>query len=129
MVNFFHRTSTHKIYQIIINYNTLDEDFIYQKMLDYGHKRTISDIKGMIKLLKHFDLVKPEIIRLVKILMTCNPEQPNEALIYVANEFIDEMMERGLLIKPFLEAVDVFPNKNKLIQYELVESAKKIWFL
>jgi len=128
MVNFFHRTSTHKVYQIIIDHNTTDENFIYQKMLDYGHKRKLSDIKGMIKLLKHFDLIKPEIIKLVKILMDCNPEQPNKALIYVANTFIDEMMERGLLIKPFLEAVDAFPNKNRLIQYELVERAKKYGF-
>ncbi|MHA1416296.1 MAG: hypothetical protein ACTSRR_08545 [Candidatus Heimdallarchaeaceae archaeon] len=89
-------------------------------MLDYGHKRTLSDMKGMIKLLKHFDFVKPDLIKLVKILMDCNPEQPNKSLIYVANAFIDEMMERGLLIKLFLEAVDAFQNKNKLIQYTLV---------
>ncbi|MHA1337196.1 MAG: 4Fe-4S binding protein, partial [Promethearchaeota archaeon] len=121
-------TSTHKVYKIIIDYNTLDENFIYQKMLELGHKRRLSDIRAMIKLLKHFDLTNPKLIKVVNILRNCNAEKPNEALVHVANEFVNEMMERGLLIKPFLEAVDAFPNNNKIIQYEIVDRAKKYGF-
>ena len=67
-------------------------------------------------------------MKLGALLANGNAEQPSNALIFLADEFLNEMLERGLLVKPFLEAVNTFPNKNKLIQYELVERSADYGF-
>ena len=56
MVNFFHRTSTFQVYELAIFEETLDIDYIHDKMIELGHKRKESDVKGMVTILNHFGL-------------------------------------------------------------------------
>jgi len=128
MVNFFHRTSTHRVYEIILNEGITDLDIISSKLRALGHKRRINDIKQMIRLLEKFGLLEDRLMNIAKLLIKGNYNNPPEALIFLANEFLEEMMERGLLLKPFLEAVGAFPNKNRLIQYEFVDRSASYGF-
>ncbi len=124
MVNFIHRTSSHKVLEIILKEQSSETELISQKLLKLGHKRQKADIKGMVGILDHFGLLEEKNQEQSKILIKGDYQNPSESLVYVANEFIDEMMERGLLLRPFLEAVQAFPNRNRMIQYELVDRCK-----
>ena len=128
MVNFFHRTSTYRVYEIMIHENTEDPKLIHQRMLELGHKRTIADVRSMVNLIKFFGLHEQKFKDIVSILASSNPNSTIGATVYLANEFVNEMMERGLLLRPFLEAVMAFPNNNRAIQYEFVRRAEKYGF-
>jgi len=66
-------------------------------------------------ILEYFGLLEEHTQEQTQILIRGDYKNPSEALVYLANEFVDEMMERGLLIRPFLEAVHTFPNRNRMI--------------
>ena len=128
MVNFFHRTSTFRVYEIMIEHNTDDPQIIHRIMVEYGHKRTLSDIRSMINTIKFFGLHEPRFKEIVSILSSSNYSSPNHAEIFLANEFLNEMLNRGFLLRPFLEAVAAFPNNNRAIQYEFVRRSEKYGF-
>jgi len=121
MVNFLHRTSTFRVYETILKEMKVDADFLSKKMVQLGHKRKSSDINNMVSILEKFGLLEEKMMKLSTLLINGNAEEPTDALIFIADEFLNELLNRGLLVKPFLESVNNFPNKNKLIQYELVE--------
>ncbi len=128
MVNFFHRTSTFQVYELAIFEEKQDLEFICSKMIDLGHKRTRSDIKNMVAILNHFGLFESKFKEKAKLLMKDGSDSTSKEMVLHAQEFVDEMMERGLLIRPFLEAVGAYPNKNRTIQYELVKRCEKHGF-
>lgn len=88
MVNFFHRTASHKIYEIILQQNSSKVEKISKKMLKLGHKRKLSDIAGMVKLLEHFGLLEEDNRERAQILIKADSEHPQEALVYLANQLL-----------------------------------------
>lgn len=46
MVNFLHRTSSHKVLEIILKVQKPNIETISQKLLKLGHKRQKDDFKG-----------------------------------------------------------------------------------
>ncbi len=125
MVNFFHRTSTYRVYELILKENNFSLDYISSYMKKLVYKRNLKDLRGMVKLLDHFTLLEEDKMKKVKMLILGNHEQPSSELIYISTLLIDELMEEGLLIRPFLEAVQAFPNRNRMIQIALVNRCKK----
>ncbi len=82
----------------------------------------------MVTILNHFGLFENKFKEKAKLLMGGGSESTSKEMVLHAQEFVDEMMERGLLIRPFLEAVGAYPNKNRTIQYELVKRCEKYGF-
>ncbi|MHA1221658.1 MAG: 4Fe-4S binding protein [Candidatus Heimdallarchaeaceae archaeon] len=97
---------------------------ISQELVKLGHKRTLSDIRRMVGILEHFGLLEEKLQDQSQILIKGDYQNPSEALVYLASEFVDEIMERGLLIRPFLEAVQTFLNRNRVIQYEIIDRCR-----
>ena len=96
MVNFFHRKSTIQIYELTLFEEKQDLDYIYNKMINLGHKRTHSDIKGMVTILNHFGLFESKFKEKAKyspypILF---PHDDHWAVIYLDHDFED----RGIVV-------------------------------
>ncbi len=128
MVNFFHRTSTFQVYELAIFEEKQNLDLIHGEMIDLGHKRTQSDIRSMITILNHFGLFENTFKEKAKLLMERGSGTTSKELVLHTQEFVDEMMERGLLVRPFLESVGAYPNQNRTIQYELVKRCEQYGF-
>lgn len=48
MAYFLHRTSSFRVYEIILKEHDYNIDKISKEMLNLGHKQTLSDIRGMV---------------------------------------------------------------------------------
>ncbi|MHA1222317.1 MAG: 4Fe-4S binding protein, partial [Candidatus Heimdallarchaeaceae archaeon] len=57
-----------------------------------------------------------------------DPFHPTPAAIFVANDFLNLLMERGFLLRSFLEAVNTFPNQNRAIQQEFINRSASYGF-
>ena len=88
MVSFLHRTSSHKVYEIILHEQSTEIEKISQEMLKLGHKRQKADLKGMIGILEHFGLLEEKNQEQSKILIKGDYQDHSESLVYVANKLI-----------------------------------------
>ena len=58
MVNFLHRTTTFQVYELILEKNTTNEKIIFNQLVKLDRKRTLSDTRGMIDIIKSFGLLE-----------------------------------------------------------------------
>lgn len=95
-------------------------------MKERGHKRNVKDIRGMINTLVSYKLLgnkKGE--DLIKRAYLINPESSDELHWQVGLELADHMMNNGLGIMPFMEAVYMHPRANvDLIMQRSINLAK-----
>ena len=66
--------------------------------------------------------------KLVKLMLKINSDNPNTSDIFIGSLMIEFLMEKGLAVMPFLDAVRDAPNRGSIIQAKMLDYGPKYGF-